>query len=52
MVDNYKNLLNNIRRYVEISEEEEQRLLEIIKITRIKKRQFIDQPGYIYRYRN
>jgi len=48
----YSSILNNVRRVVNFSDEEEFQLTSIIKTTRIKKRQFIDQPGYVSSYRN
>ncbi|WGK64848.1 Crp/Fnr family transcriptional regulator [Croceiramulus getboli] len=48
----YAPLLQNIAKYVSLSAEEELRLSSIIRSTRIKKRQFIDQPGYVCNYRN
>lgn len=48
----YENLLRNIGRYVSLTEEEAGRLLSIVEPVRIKKRQFIDQPGYVCDYRN
>ncbi|MDW3193933.1 MAG: Crp/Fnr family transcriptional regulator [Cytophagales bacterium] len=45
-------ILTNIRRYVDFSESEAERLQAIIKTTRFKKRQFLDQPGYTSNYRN
>lgn len=48
----YQSILNNIARYVSLTEEEQQRLTAIIRTSRIKKRQFIDQPGFVSSYRN
>jgi len=48
----YQKLLNNIGRYVFLGEEEQRRLTSIIRTTRVKKRQFIDQPGFTCGYRN
>ncbi|MEQ8927566.1 MAG: Crp/Fnr family transcriptional regulator [Fulvivirga sp.] len=48
----YDKLFQNIRRYVEFSEEEEQRLISIIRTTKVKKRQYIDQPGFTSGFRN
>ncbi len=45
-------ILRNIRRFVDFSEEEAERLLTIAKTTRFKKRQFLDQPGYVSNHRN
>jgi len=52
MMDNYQSILGNIRRYVTLTEEEQQQLTAIIRTTRVKKRQFIVQPGYVCQYRN
>ena len=51
-LDIYHNILNNINRYVSLNEEETSKLLSIIHIKKIKRRQLIDQPDYISRYRN
>ena len=48
----YNSILNNIRRIVDFPKEEEEQLVSIIRTTRIKKRQFLDQPGFISSYRN
>ncbi|MEM9673209.1 MAG: Crp/Fnr family transcriptional regulator [Cyclobacteriaceae bacterium] len=48
----YHQLLANINRYVTLDQEEEKRLTSIIRTTRIRRRQFIDQPGYVSSYRN
>lgn len=48
----YQGILGNIARYVTLSEKEIEQLVSIIKMKRIKKRQFIDQPGFISQYRN
>lgn len=48
----YSSILNNIRRFVDFSEEDERQLISLIQVARIKKRQFIDQPGYISQFRN
>ena len=45
-------ILTNIRRYVDFSEADAERLQAITKTTRFKKRQFLDQPGYTSNYRN
>ncbi|WP_430905782.1 Crp/Fnr family transcriptional regulator [Maribacter sp. 2-571] len=48
----YKSILENIARYVSLSLAEKEKLVAIIRTTKIKKRQFIDQPGYVCNYRN
>lgn len=49
---NYDSILDNIKRYVVLSEAEKKRLIAIIRTTKIRKRQYIDQPGYVCKYRN
>jgi len=51
-LEQYNNILQNIARYVLKSEVEKEKLIAIIRTTKIKKRQFIDQPGYVCKYRN
>ncbi len=48
----HNKLFNNIRRYVSLSDEEKAGIIEICTESRIKKRQFIEQPGYVSGYRN
>ena len=48
----YKNILDNINRYVALTEEEEQKLVSVIHVKKIKKRQLIEQPNYVSKYRN
>lgn len=50
--NHYISILANIRRYVTLPVDDEQALLAIIRTTRVKKRQFIDQPGFVSGYRN
>jgi len=49
---NYSSILANIRRFVEFSADDEAQLVSIIRTTRIRKRQFLDQPGFVCSYRN
>jgi len=42
-----KKILANINRYVELIEQDEEQFIEIIKTNRVKKRQFLVQPGFI-----
>ncbi|NME69337.1 Crp/Fnr family transcriptional regulator [Flammeovirga aprica] len=43
----YQNILQNIKRYVALSEEDEQDFVSIIKTSKVKKRQFIVQPNFV-----
>ena len=51
-LEKYKGILSNIGKYVTLTNEETEKLIAIIKTTKIKKRQFIDQPNSICQYRN
>jgi CRP-like cAMP-binding protein len=51
-LEEYKSILDNIGKYVSLRESEKDQLVSIIKTTRVRKRQFIDQPGYTSKYRN
>ena len=51
-MNSFNKLVNNIERYVVLSNLEKERLLSIVSEDKIRKRQFIDQPGYICGYRN
>lgn len=46
-MQDYSSILDNIRRYVQLSKEEEAAFTSIIKTSRIKKKQFIIQPGLV-----
>ena len=48
----FDHLLANIERYEKLTEDEQSRLASITQEVRIKKRQFIYQPGYICGYSN
>lgn len=48
----YKEILDHVARYVELSDSEIAAFTSILKITRVKKRQFIIQPGFVSEYRN
>ena len=43
----YRNILNNIKRYVSLNEKDENDFISIVRTTRVKKRQFIVQPNYV-----
>jgi len=43
----YRNILNNIKRFVELDESDEKQFCGYLRHSRIKKRQFIVQPGFV-----
>ncbi|MEM9545321.1 MAG: Crp/Fnr family transcriptional regulator [Bacteroidota bacterium] len=51
-METYQSILTNIAKYVKLSEAEKEKFTSIIRTTRVKKRQFIVQPGFICQYRN
>lgn len=51
-MDKYKGILDNIARYVKLSDDEIEQFISKLKTTRIKKRQFVIQPGFVSDYRN
>ncbi|AXT53382.1 Crp/Fnr family transcriptional regulator [Aquimarina sp. BL5] len=51
-MNKYKGLLDHIAKYVELTDDEIGEFTSILKTTRIKKRQFIVQPGFVSEYRN
>jgi len=46
-LNNYKNIVNNIKRYVSLTEEDERAFTSIVRTTSVKKRQFIVQPNFV-----
>lgn len=43
----YKNILDNIKRYVDLSQDDEKQFIAIAKLNRVKRRQFLVQPGFV-----
>jgi len=46
-LDNYSNILNNIKRYVSINKDDEDQFLSIIRTNKIKRKSFIVQPNQV-----
>lgn len=46
-MEKYSGFLNNISRYVKLNASEVEQLSSIIKTSRVKKKQFIIQPGFV-----
>ena len=51
-IEKYESILSNIARYVDLTDEEKEQFVSIIKTSRVKRRQFVIQPGYVCEYRN
>ncbi|RNC87865.1 MAG: Crp/Fnr family transcriptional regulator [Winogradskyella sp.] len=43
----YENILNNIKRYVSLNEDDEKQFTSIVRTTKVKRRQFIVQPNFV-----
>ncbi|MEO9891061.1 Crp/Fnr family transcriptional regulator [Aurantibacter sp.] len=48
----YENILGNIEKYVTLTKEETEKLIAIIRVKKIKKRELLDQPSNVCNYRN
>jgi len=46
-LNNYQNILSNIKRYVQLSAEDEKQFVAIVRTTNVKRRQFIVQPNFV-----
>ncbi|MEL6557019.1 MAG: Crp/Fnr family transcriptional regulator [Bacteroidota bacterium] len=46
-MQDYNNILANIKRYVALNEEDEQQFTQIIRTTNVRRRQFVVQPGFV-----
>jgi len=46
-LEDYRNILDNIKRYVALSEDDEKQFISIIRTSEIKRKQFIVQPNHI-----
>ncbi|WP_420400511.1 Crp/Fnr family transcriptional regulator [Flagellimonas sp.] len=51
-MEKFEPILKNVARNVELTDQEKELFTSIIKISRVKKRQFVIQPGYPCEYRN
>ena len=49
-MNDFQNILNNVKRYVNLTTEDEAQFIDIINTHFVKKRQFIVQPGFICKY--
>ena len=47
ILTDYNGILNNIKRYVSLNEDDEKQFIEIVRTTNIKRRQFIVQPNFV-----
>ena len=51
-MDEYTPIINYISRYVELTKDETNHLISFLKVNRIKKRQFIVQPGFVCKHKS
>jgi CRP-like cAMP-binding protein len=50
-MDDFSSILNHISPHINLSEEEKTLLISVLKIRKIKRKQFIEQPGFVSKYR-
>ena len=48
----YEPLLTNIERFITLTDEERQHLISILRVTTVRKKQYICQPEFVCRYRS
>lgn len=48
----FKTVAAYVSKYISLSEEEEEYFVSLLKITRVKKKQLIVQPGFVCKYRS
>ena len=51
-MEKYDSILKHVARHVQLTDKEKKLFTSIIKTSRVKKRQFVIQPGYPCEYRN
>ncbi|WCT14262.1 Crp/Fnr family transcriptional regulator [Mucilaginibacter jinjuensis] len=49
---NVQPLVDHIKKQMDLSQDEEEYLTSLLSVKTFRKRQFVDQPGYVSRYRN
>lgn len=51
-MDPYGALTSNIERFIALTEEEREYFVSILRLTTVRKKQYICQPEFVCRYRN
>jgi CRP-like cAMP-binding protein len=51
-MEELKTISRYIKRHIELNEEEEKYFFSLLRITKVKKRQFVSQPEFTCKYRN
>lgn len=51
-MDDFTSIIKNVSRYINFTEEEKQIFTSQLRIVKVKKKQFIEQPGFVSKYRN
>jgi CRP-like cAMP-binding protein len=52
MQNDFSSLLNHVNRYIQLTEEEERYFCSLLRITSVKKKQYIVQPDFVCKYRS
>src|ERR1700754_4294677 len=51
-MENLTPLVNFVKKYISLTEEEEAYFISLLHVTKVKRKQYIHQPGFICQYRN
>jgi len=49
-MDEFVEIKKYVARYIQLTEEEESYFVSLLKLTKVKKKQFIVQPGFTCKY--
>ena len=52
LMDAYDAIVDNVERFIQLSEEERQYFISILRVTKVRKKQYVVQPEFICRYKN
>lgn len=50
-MQDYSSLLNHIAMHITLNQEEQELFVSVLRIKKVKRKQFVEQPGYVSKYR-
>jgi CRP-like cAMP-binding protein len=50
-MQDYSSLLNHIASHITLNQEEQELFVSVLRIKKVKRKQFVEQPGYVSKYR-
>ncbi|WP_221393635.1 Crp/Fnr family transcriptional regulator [Dyadobacter sp. NIV53] len=51
-MEDFASIIKNVSRYIDFTEEEKGFFISQLRIIKVKKKQFVEQPGFVSNYRN